>query len=252
MLRSFFAAVAVYTLVMMSLAHAAEPTKTVLYDGARNTGTPNSQGFLYQTLPIPPAGATQSFANGVTTLDTMPARGDMAGYVGRLTQVPQLDRTEGFKVRFTMQVVEEDHSNSDNNGDGVGDRAGFSVIVLSSDRKGVELGFWMDEAWAQDNGDALFTHAEGASIDTTAALATYDLTIQDATYTLSRAGAPVLSGPLRDYSVFGPPYTTPDFIFMGDDTSSARARVNITFVSVVRTMPDAPTYTLFLPTLIRT
>jgi hypothetical protein len=45
----------------------------------------------------------------------------------------------------------------------------------------------------------------------------------------------VLSGSLRDYTAFsGPvdPYETPNLIFIGDDTSSASARIRLSYVSV--------------------
>jgi len=53
-------------------------------------------------------------------------------------------------LSFTVQVVEEYHADSDKDGDGVGDRAGFSVIALSSDAQGIEVGFWKDQIWAQE------------------------------------------------------------------------------------------------------
>ena len=66
---------------------------------------------------------------------------DKAGYFAKNQLMPQLDRTAGYTVRFTAQVQEELHNNNN--------RAGFSVIVLSSDLKGIELGFWEDQVWAQ-------------------------------------------------------------------------------------------------------
>ena len=43
---------------------------TVLYEGSLNTGTPDTQGFLYLTNPLLGAQATQAFTTPVTTLDT--------------------------------------------------------------------------------------------------------------------------------------------------------------------------------------
>ena len=48
----------------------APQATTVLYDGALNTGTPDTQGFLYLTNPFSGAQATQTFTSPVTTLDT--------------------------------------------------------------------------------------------------------------------------------------------------------------------------------------
>src|SRR5512143_1792910 len=52
----------------------------MLYDGSLNTGTPNTQGFVYLTYPLFVVSATQSFANSVTTLDTTPKMSEYAGY----------------------------------------------------------------------------------------------------------------------------------------------------------------------------
>jgi hypothetical protein len=140
-----------------------------------------------------------------------------------------------------MQLLEEYHADSDKDGDGVGDRAGFSVIALSSDARGIELGFWPDQVWAQEDGTAeppngtLFTHAESALCDTISRLAAYTLTVRGDGYELSSDGATILRGRLRDYTSFdGPvnPYRTPNFIFLGDDTGSARAKIRLAHVAV--------------------
>lgn len=229
---------------------AAPPSgPVVLYDGALDTGLPDTQGLLL--LSRAAAGttlaATQVFTTGVTVLRTSAQTSDMAGYFPKPGLVAGLDRAAGFTLRFTVHVTDEEHGASDKNGDGVGDRAGFSVIALASDRRGIELGFWRDQVWAQADGPAepppnsntLFTHAEGAPFDTGAGLVAYDLRIAGDAYALSHAGTPILSGPLRDYSVFGWPYNVPDFVFLGDDTSTASATVRLAFVSVAKGLPDA-------------
>ena len=105
------------------------------------------------------------------------------------------------------------------------------MIVLGSDSKGLELGFWNNEVWAQ-NDSPRFTHGEGAAINTTAALTDYALTIQGNSYTLRANGLGLLSGQVRDYSAFGAPYTSKNFLFFGDDTSSAAARTDIARVTL--------------------
>ena len=40
-----------------------------------------------------------------------------------------------------LKLLSETHSTND--------RAGLSLIVLSSDLRGIELGFWTNEIWAQ-------------------------------------------------------------------------------------------------------
>lgn len=210
----------------------------VLYDAALG-GTPDAQGKLVYRAS-PGAVATQAFADGATTLDTMASTADAAGYFGNPRRVPALDRAAGFALSFVVQVVAEEHAGSDKNGDGVGDRAGFSVIVLGNDRRGIELGFWLDQVWAQADGAAeppagtLFTHAEHAPFDTTQ-LSAYTLTLQGDAYDLSSGGRSILRGPLRDYTAFeGPvnPYRTPNFVFLGDNSGSARATIQLTFAAL--------------------
>ncbi len=223
-------------------------TTYTLYDGALG-GTPDSQSFLYLNLPI--GTATQSESGGVTTLDTTIVNmGAYAGYFGDASMVPDmpvLDRTTGYTLTFTAQVETEAHANND--------RAGFSVIVLGNDNMGIEVAFWEDEIWVQDDdavepGD-LFTHAEGVVYTTTAVLETYHLLVFSDTYTLTVGGSTILTGRLRDYTNFsGPidPYETPNFIFLGDNTTSAEARIRLSFVSVSTAVsPPADDYLSYLP-----
>jgi hypothetical protein len=176
--------------------------------------------------------------------------GAYAGYFGEPNTapgIPIMDRTTGFTLTFSTQVEAEAHANND--------RAGFSVIVLSDDSKGIEMAFWEDEIWVQDDdaedpGD-LFTHAEGVVYSTTTALETYKLTILSDTYTLTVGASTILTGRLRDYSNFsGPidPYETPNFIFLGDNTTSAEARIRLSFVSVTTAVsPPSVEYLAYLP-----
>jgi hypothetical protein len=217
----------------------SDQASMVLYDAALG-GTPDMQGKLtYRDSRA--IAATQSFADGCTTLDTMSNQQDSAGYVADPRAIPALDRQNGYVLRFTVQLIEEYHADSDKDGDGVGDRAGFSVLVLSSDTRGIELGFWPDQIWAQQDGAAeppagtLFTQAESAPFDTTGRLVAYTLTVRGDNYELSSDGATILRGRLRDYTSFqGPvnPYRTPNLIFLGDDTGSARAKIRLAYVAL--------------------
>lgn len=232
-------------------AYTATANTTVLYDGSLG-GTPDEQHFVYQASSSTP---TQTFANGATTLDTTAVEDDSAGYFAfpaAIPMMPILDRVEGFTVNFTVQIVSEAHADNDRNGDDIDDRAGFSVIVLSDDLMGIELGFWEDEVWAQDDNsqsaDDLFTHDEGANFNTSAALIAYELAITGSAYTLTTAGLS-LSGPLRDYTAFGNfPYTIPNLIFLGDDTSLAAAKVKLSHVSIT----TGATSAVYLPSIINT
>jgi hypothetical protein len=150
-----------------------------------------------------------------------------AGYIGGST-VPTLDRTSGYTVSLTTQVLSETHVSDD--------RAGFSIIVLSSDLQGIELGFWRDSVWAQeddatDPGD-LFTRAETSAFTTTTGLIEYELGVRDDRYTLLSGGTTILSGTLRNYSSFGLPYTQQNFLFLGDNTTSAAAIIRLSYVAI--------------------
>jgi hypothetical protein len=202
-----------------------------LYDGAQNSGLPDTQGFNYLTNPIFGAAANQLFGGGLTTLDTRSKISDSAGYFAKSNLLPDFDRKKGYTVRFKVQVVSENHEGSDKNKDGVADRAGFSIIVLSNDFQGVELGFWTNQVWAQDDGKKLFTHAEGVNFNTTS-LIPYELTILGDSYSLSANGKKILSNRLRNYSKFGWPYNINNFLFMGDDTTSAGGLIRLASVQI--------------------
>ena len=196
----------------------------VRYDGTMGT-TPGAQGWLYLTNPLIGAAATQSASGGVTVLDTRAVPPDAAGYFSTTHPlIGTLDRSSGFMVGIRLRVARESHGNAN--------RAGFSLITLGSDAKGVEIGFWQGEVWAQNDGPQLFTHGEGAAFDTTSALTDYAVVIRGNGYSLTANGQALLDGPVRDYSAFGPPYTFESFLFFGDDTSSAAARVEIARVTL--------------------
>jgi hypothetical protein len=238
------ATAAMLGLILIPSTPSATAATITLYDGALDTGTPDTQGFFYLTQPASPQ-ARQSFANGATTLTTTLQISDQAGYFANPFQMPQLDRAAGYSVRFTAQVLAEAHNDND--------RAGFSVIVLSNDLKGIELGFWQDQVWAQSGPQ--FTRAETVTLDTTAGLIAYELAIVGDSYTLT-GGSAMLSGLLRDYSSFGDPYNRANFLFLGDDTSSAGARIRLAKVDIITTEPPTATATatarsLYLPAVVR-
>jgi len=216
------------------LANAA-----VLYNGALS-GTPAVQGWNYiaddPTPLFDTVQATHGETGGVTTLNSTPDIQDRAGYFSEIPVLGTfkhpllgtLDRGgNGYTVRIRARVVEEDHSGSNN-------RAGLSVIVLSNDSVGLELAFWKDEIWAQDDTPSLFIHDEGVPFDTTSAIVTYDLSILGNAYQVFADGVPILSGALRNYSAHSNPvYSETNFIFIGDDTTSASAQAEITYVEVL-------------------
>ena len=243
-----------FILIFVSAAYSYHPAlfsdgKTlVLYDAA--SGDVPSTSVMSFT-DFPPGVALQVFSDGATVVDTTISGTDTyAGWVASEATTPGfpiLDRTVGVRVNFTVQVESEAHANND--------RAGFSVIILGNDAKGIELSFWENEIWVKsdDGTGGLFKHGEGIAFATNA-LTEYQVTFMGDTYILISNAEPLLTGPLRDYSAFAgfpDPYEAPNFLFLGDNTTSAQARVRLRFVSVTGMEPVVPTSTdgISLPTV---
>lgn len=195
----------------------------VWYDGTLGT-TPDAQGWSYGALAFGPI--TKTATNNSVLLDTTSTTQISAGWT--LLAAPPLDRSAGLALAFTARVNTEAHSNNN--------RAGFSVIVLDSHTNGIELAFWGTNIFAQSD-SPLFTHAEDVTFVTTNALIDYVLTLLPTRYVLHANGTAILSGPIRDYTAFNGvinPYRTPNFVFFGDDTTSAAASVSIGRVALIR------------------
>ncbi|WP_322647924.1 FG-GAP-like repeat-containing protein [Nostoc sp. ChiVER01] len=254
----------------------------VLYDGS--TGKkPEESGaakdapwFAYQVI-AQPGTATTSATNNTTNLTTNNSAD--AGYTNygitgtSLTPnplnslFPTLDRNTGFVVSFGLQVNSQTlATTADKNNDAETDRAGFSVIVLDQDKKGIELGFLTDRIFAQDDGTTqkdpslepdtsgnpfktLFTQAERVDFNTATTAVNYDLAILGDNYTLFADGVAKLTGKVRDYTAAVTPtpipdvYEKPNFLFFGDDTPSAGTNSNLAFVKVT-TSGDIPDQTI--------
>ncbi|MGI0483796.1 DUF4347 domain-containing protein [Pantanalinema rosaneae CENA516] len=242
--------------------------RRVLYDGSLNT-TPAAQGWLAVT-----PGSVETVGGGATTLNSTALLNLYAGYT-RLSPVT-LDATQGYVLSFQAQVNAENRnavlgSGADKNGNGKFDRAGFSMLVVSSDNtRALELGFNLIgtnlQIWAQEDGTSqsnpsaqagsvgdtnlLFTQAEGVTI-ANPGMGSYDVAIKGNTYTLFLNGNAILSGKLRNYTAAtGPidPYETPNLIFFGDNTTSASGSFSLASVGVTvagnipdrTTLEDAP------------
>ncbi|ERT04640.1 hemolysin-type calcium-binding repeat family protein [Lyngbya aestuarii BL J] len=232
-----------------------------------STATTNGSWLAFGNLF--PGSVTPTANGNFTTLDSTSELDLFAGYSNYNlmsddlvnTAFPTLDPDTGYTLSFAAQVISEDNIDSDKNADGKSDRAGFNVTVISSDGKnGIELGFENDQIWAQEDGTTqddpsaepnpnepntfdrtLFTQAESVIFDTTNRLVQYDLTILGETYTLSVDGNSILSGQLRDYTAFNDrpdPYELPNFIFLGDHTTSAQAKVQLGEISVTTAAND--------------
>lgn len=214
-------------------------TKTlVLYDAASGA-IPSAP--LLGFVDFPTNTALPTYVDGSTVMDTTTSGSETyAGWVATRAGTPgfpSLNRTSGFQMNFTVHVENESHARDD--------RAGFSIIVLSEDAKGIELAFWEDQVWAQSDEatGGLFNQGEAITFATTAGLMEYQVTIVGETYTLTASGETILTGPLRNYSAFDgfpDPYETPNFLFLGDDTTSAQARIRLSFVSVTGTESVTP------------
>lgn len=210
--------------------------QSFLYDTSQNN-LPDDQTFDLLVNPFNPLNAPpQQVADGVlftTAVD------EQAGY----TQIvdPPLNRADGFSIRFGLQLNSETHSSPH--------RAGFSVVVVTSDAKAIELGFWEDQIWAQEDGESyppsgtLFTQAESRPFTTTHGF--FELIVYGDSYTLLQENnSQVLHGALRDYSAFSglfDVYETPNFLFLGDDTTSAGASVVLEDVAIVHGKRPFPT-----------
>ncbi len=188
-------------------------------------GAPDGQPrWHYLAKPLVGAKARRTRVADGWRLNSLGETKDSAGffslrlpYPTGVMSRPKIDRHEGFSVRFRLAVMGENHVRPE--------RAGISVIVISDDLKGVELGFWKNEVWAQlDN--PLFTHGEGTAFETGGGVE-YELRLIGDRYELFAAGRRILEGSLKNYSSFGFPYNQRSFLFYGDDTSTAAADMEL-------------------------
>lgn len=141
---------------------------------------------------------------------------------------PSLNRTSGFELNFSLALASEGHANNN--------RAGFSVTLLGSDARGIELGFWDTRIWAQEVG---FTQSEAVNIVTTVPR-DYRLRIENDTYSLFSGANQLLSGGVRNYAAFGLPYSLPNMLFLGDNTSSGAADVTLGAITLQSNLAAVP------------
>lgn len=238
----------------LSAANATTLGATSLYSGYLNQA-PTAQNWLaFANVNItnPANLATQTVDETGVTLNTTVDEDIYAGYsnytfnpfTGTYTLVnanfPTLDSTTGYTVSFNAQVLTDAESNPS--------RAGFSIIVTSNDpTKAIELAFQNDKIFAQDD-SPLFVEDPGVTtaFDTTKATQ-YSLKVQNDAYQLLADGTSILTGTLRNYAAFNSPpipdpYETPNFLFFGDNTTSAQGRFRLNQVTV-----ETPTRIRFQP-----
>lgn len=234
----------------------------VLYDPARDA-SPQAGGWLdgmflglntssdVQGTTVTPAtgtgnGAYGGYANHQATVTLFPELQVGTGAVVN-ADFPVLDRMTGYSLRIGLQLLAENHSGNSN-------RAGFSITLIGDDLLGVEIGFQHDRIFAQGN-DPLFAAAESTQdsgvLSALASPGQWALSVQGDGYRLSLGGATVLSGLLRDYSAYTglgqEAYRTPNFLFVGDNTSSASASFRLTSLAVaVSPVPEPAQAALLL------
>jgi hypothetical protein len=240
-----FCALALLAILLAALPAPAQTT--TLYNGALGTD-PTAQSYLtygsYLTNPLVSDGNQYTLGSSSITMDSTATSTIHSGFTYynatgsalQNSQFPTLNPATGFHVDLTMKTISESHANND--------RAGFSLIALDSAHQGVEIAFWPDEVWTQDTN---FTHStESTTFDTTAALTQYDLYVSGSTYTLSANNSTLLTGALRDYSASGAVpnvYALNNFLFFGDDTTSAAGADQVSSLTV--TVPEPASLSLF-------
>ena len=184
-------------------------------------GTPQPQGWLALVQGTPDV---VDASGGQFRLDTMADAATQHGFM-RFSPVA-LDTATGFQFTFSLRV-DADSISSPN-------RGGFSLIVVGHDpSKALELVFRQNEVFSYDYvaGDPdRFVHGAGVAY-TAGTPINGVLTVANNAWTLNLQGQNVLGGSLVDYRAQGNPYTLPDFLFFGDDTS--RAAANVVFDSLV-------------------
>jgi len=223
--------------ILESSAIASVP----LYD-ATSLAKPDQAPFAWglqgggATVTGPAAGSVYSVLDSSATVLAQ------EGWL-RLSPVA-LNNVAGYDVTFDLGIEQESHNSAN--------RAGLSVIILDSDHRGVELSFWANQIWNQ-NDSPLFTHGEGAAYDTTAAgtgvggLRHYQVHVSNNAYTFSAEGSTLFGGAIRDYSAFAGspnPYSTPNFLWVGDDTTEASAKSRFSYFNLTAAVPEPATLTV--------
>ncbi len=219
-----------------ALAVGAAPAAAVtLYDAALGS-KPSLQGWSVLAIGAP---AAESVAGSSYRLDTT---GAGVVYWGNALNSATLDTAAGFDLSFSLRVLTEAHL-SDN-------RAGYVMTLVGSDpTRSLELSFWSGNVWAQRYDASQpdrFVHGPDAAFDTTAAATVYTLAVRAGSYTLKAGGATLLAGALQDYTAGGAPYTTPNFLFFGDNSSRGTAVTQLDWVMLSAVPEPAPAALLAL------
>lgn len=208
-----------------------------LYDAAL-AALPNAQGWLaYGSSLLANPNPNPSSSSAGTLLSSLPSLAGLAGFSNVAALVPtlvnpgfpSLDPDRGFVLNFRLNLLEELHQ--------VSNRAGFSAILLGQGARplGIELGFQRDAIFSLLGGatplQTLGQQVRGLDLNRPT---DFSLRILDQSYYLLADNRLLLSGALQDYSAASVspllpfnPYTLPNFLFLGDNTTSAGSRVEL-------------------------
>lgn len=228
------AAFAIMAVLYVPATHAVD---ILLYDSSLNT-LPESQSWLFYAQDTGAVGSVDKtlIGSGTRLATDNAARAGWSNTIPLINMwknpnFPQLMSSEGFALEWSMRVVAESRVSAN--------RSGFSMILLGDDNSGIELGFWSDEIWAQ-NSDPLFTHGESVAKDTTSGMINYRLEIVENQYLLLADQAKILTGLTRNYTAFGSaPYTLKNYLFFGDNTTSAGATVEFGSIMLATQVPES-------------
>lgn len=221
------------TIGLLASNRSMNAVEITLYDASAGT-LPGTQPWLFYAE----LGTVTQTLLGTTGTRLASDLGSQAGYSNTVPILntyknpgfPSLDASQGFAIDWSMRLISETHSSPN--------RAGTSMILLGSDNMGIELGFWTDQVWAQTS-NPLFTKGESVNFDTTSASVDYRLQVNGGNYVLYANQSQILTGQTRSYAAFGSaPYTLSNYFFLGDNTTSAGATVDIGSVRLITPIPE--------------
>jgi hypothetical protein len=227
-----------------------------LYDGTLQEATPDSYTPTWLAFGGLPTNQAYDSANDATRLNTTSFASIMGGYAnhssaGQLVNAgfPELNRQLGYKIAFSLRMVSEGHSSPA--------RAGYSIIVVSSDAasgvaSSVEIGFQSGRVFSQSDDFGPTVADENASFNPVGSeFINYELAVHGSSYELTADSNVILTGALHDHfdhNINWPvsPYQIPNFLFLGDDTTSASAEILLRSVKMEATTVPEPASWLLL------
>jgi hypothetical protein len=222
--RRLAAAALLGTCVSTGAAALTDPG-TKLYDASLGT-LPIPQGWASPLATAAETIQTDGMGNPVALLFDTTQTASNSLQDGNIRSNQILDTGAGFELSWRLRIVSEAHANTN--------RGGFSLILVGNQPEhALELAFWTDQVWAYDflPFPTGFVHGPSYLVDTTIAR-DYRLRVQNHHYSLFVDNAAAFTGALVDYSAPIGPYDIPNALFFGDDTSSARAGVELEHITL--------------------